>query len=57
VAQHPYLLGTHLSISAAASPRPTLISIAVVFGMAAILVLPSLGRLYLLQQRGALEEA
>jgi len=55
VAQYPYVLGTHLTIAAAAAPRPTLISVLVVTGMAAVLVVPSLAALYVLQQRGALE--
>jgi cytochrome bd ubiquinol oxidase subunit II len=57
VAQYPYLLGTHLSLEAAAAPRPTLLSLAVVFGAALVLCLPSLALLYLLQQRGELEGA
>ena len=56
VAQYPYMLGTHLSIDAAAAPSPTLASMLVVFGLAAVLVVPSLLLLFLLQQRGALEE-
>jgi cytochrome d ubiquinol oxidase subunit II len=57
VAQYPYLLGTHTSIAAAASPRPTLMSVVVVFAIAAALCGPSLLLLYALQQRGALEDA
>jgi cytochrome d ubiquinol oxidase subunit II len=57
VAQYPYLLGTHLSLGAAAAPRPTLLSLAVVFGGAVVLCLPSLALLYVLQQRGELEGA
>ena len=45
----------HLSIRAGAAPRPTLVSVVVVTAIAAVLVLPSLGALYVLQQRGALE--
>jgi cytochrome bd ubiquinol oxidase subunit II len=56
VAQYPYMLGTHLSIDVAAAPSPTLASILVVFGLAAVLVVPSLVLLFFLQQRGALEE-
>jgi cytochrome d ubiquinol oxidase subunit II len=55
VAQYPYVLGTHLTIAEAAAPRATLVSVLVVTGLAAVLVLPSLGVLYVLQQRGALE--
>jgi cytochrome d ubiquinol oxidase subunit II len=57
VAQYPYMLGTHLSIAAAAAPHTTLVSVVVVTGMAAVLCVPSLGLLYFLQQRGALEDA
>lgn len=55
VAQYPYLLGTHTTITEAAAPPATLWSIVVVFGAAALLVVPSLGMLYVLQQRGHLE--
>jgi cytochrome d ubiquinol oxidase subunit II len=57
VAQYPYLLGTHLRISEAAAPRPTLVALTVVFGGAVVLLLPSFALLYVLQQRGQLEEA
>ena len=56
-AQYPYLLGTHLGLGAAAAPRPTLLSLAVVFGAAVMLCLPSLALLYVLQQRGQLKGA
>jgi cytochrome d ubiquinol oxidase subunit II len=52
VAQWPYLLPTSLKVSDAAAPEATLVSIVVVFGVAAVLVLPSLGLLYVLDQRG-----
>jgi len=55
VAQFPYLLPTSLKIGAAAAPDPTLDVVFVVFGVAAILVLPSLGLLYALTQRDLLE--
>jgi cytochrome d ubiquinol oxidase subunit II len=55
VAQYPYLLGTHLSIGAAAAPQPTLVSLTVVAAAALVLVLPSIGLLFVLQQRGRLE--
>ena len=57
VAEYPYLLGTHLRIADAAAPGPTLIAVTVVFGAAALLVVPSFALLYLMQQRGRLEEA
>jgi cytochrome d ubiquinol oxidase subunit II len=56
VAQYPELLGTHLPIASGAAPGATLASVVVIFGAATVLVLPSLGLLYLLQQRGRLEE-
>jgi cytochrome d ubiquinol oxidase subunit II len=55
VAQYPYLLGTHLSISAAAAPGPTLVALTVVAAFAVALVAPSIGFLFVLQQRGRLE--
>jgi cytochrome d ubiquinol oxidase subunit II len=55
VAQYPYLLGTHLRIAAAAAPTPTLVALTVVAGAALLLVLPSIGLLFVLQQRGRLE--
>jgi cytochrome d ubiquinol oxidase subunit II len=55
VAQFPYLLPTNLRIDQAAAPDPTLDIIFIVFAVAAILVLPSLGLLYTLSQRDLLE--
>jgi cytochrome bd ubiquinol oxidase subunit II len=55
VAQFPYLLPTSLKIGAAAAPDPTLDTVFVVFAVAAVLVLPSLGLLYTLTQRDLLE--
>jgi cytochrome d ubiquinol oxidase subunit II len=55
VAQYPFLLGTHLRIAAAAAPRATLVSVLGVVVAAVVLVVPSLGLLYRLQQRGELE--
>jgi cytochrome bd ubiquinol oxidase subunit II len=56
VAQFPYLLPTSLDISEAAAPGPTLVSVFVVFGAAAVLVLPALGLLYVLSQRHLVAE-
>jgi cytochrome d ubiquinol oxidase subunit II len=56
VAQYPYLLPTSLKISDGAAPGPTLVSIFIVFGAAAVLVLPSLGLLYFLSQRDLVGE-
>lgn len=55
VAQYPYLLGTHLRLSQAAAPTPTLWAVTLVFIAAVLLCVPSLGLLYLLQQRGRLD--
>jgi cytochrome d ubiquinol oxidase subunit II len=55
VAQFPYLLPTSLRIDQAAAPDPTLVTIFIVFAVAAVLVLPSLGLLYTLSQRDLLE--
>jgi cytochrome d ubiquinol oxidase subunit II len=55
VAQFPYLLPTSLKIGEAAAPDATLGVVFVVFGVAAVLVLPSLGLLYALSQRDLLE--
>jgi len=56
VAQYPYLLGTHAAVSAAAAPRETLVALTVLFGVAAVLVVPSFLLLYTLAQRDRLEE-
>jgi cytochrome bd ubiquinol oxidase subunit II len=55
VAQFPYLLPTNLTIAAGAAPDSTLIVIFIVFGAAALVVLPSLALLYTLSQRDLLE--
>ncbi len=55
VAQFPYLLPTSLRIDQAAAPDPTLVTVFIVFGVAAVLVLPSLALLYTLSQRDLLE--
>ncbi len=55
VAQFPYLLPTSLRIDQAAAPGPTLDIVLVVFAIAAVVVLPSLGLLYVLSQRDLLE--
>src|SRR5262249_25419732 len=55
VAQWPYLLPTSLKVVDAAAPDPTLVSILVVFVVAAVVILPSLGLLYYLDQRSLVE--
>jgi len=57
VAQFPYLLPTSLDIAGAAAPGPTLTAILVVFGVAALAILPALGLLYVLSQRGTVGES
>lgn len=57
VAQFPYLLPTSLDIAAAAAPGPTLTSVLVVFGVAAVTILPALGLLYTLAQRDIVGES
>jgi cytochrome d ubiquinol oxidase subunit II len=56
VAQWPYILPTSLKVSAAAAPQATLATVLVVFGVAAVLILPSLALLYVLDQRSLLPE-
>jgi len=56
VAQFPYLIPTSLKIAQSAAPPDTLSSVIVVFIVAAILVLPSLGLLYWLSQKELLGE-
>jgi cytochrome d ubiquinol oxidase subunit II len=55
VAQWPYLLPTSLEVTEAAAPDPTLVTILVVFLIAAVVILPSLGLLYLLDQKGLVQ--
>jgi cytochrome d ubiquinol oxidase subunit II len=55
IAQFPYLLPTSLRIDQAAAPDPTMTMVFIVFAVAAVLVLPSLGLLYTLAQRDLLE--
>ena len=57
VAQHPYLLPEKLTIAEhAAAPGWTLTSVLVVFAIAVVVVLPSLGLLFALTQRNLIEE-
>jgi cytochrome d ubiquinol oxidase subunit II len=57
VAQYPYILPTSMTLSAAAAPDATLWSVVVVFVIAALVILPSLGLLYYLDQRDMLAAA
>jgi cytochrome d ubiquinol oxidase subunit II len=56
VAQWPYILPTHLKVSAAAAPHATLVTVVVVFGVAAVLIVPALALLYVLDQKSLLPE-
>jgi cytochrome d ubiquinol oxidase subunit II len=55
VAQWPYILPQSLKVSAAAAPDPTLWTVMVVFVVAAIVILPSLALLYVLDQRSLVD--
>jgi cytochrome bd ubiquinol oxidase subunit II len=55
VAQHPYLIPEQLTIDEAAGASASLTAVIVVFAIAAVVVLPSLALLYVLQQREALD--
>ena len=55
VAQHPYMLPTSLTIEDAAAASASLTAVNVVFVVAAVVILPSIGLLYVLSQRRALE--
>jgi cytochrome d ubiquinol oxidase subunit II len=56
IAQYPYLLPQTLTIAQAAAPSETLTSVLIVFGIAVLFVLPSIGLLYTLVQRNLVEE-
>jgi cytochrome bd ubiquinol oxidase subunit II len=55
-AQHPYLLPQSLTISEGAGAQTTLEAVLIVFAVAVLVVLPSLGFLYTLTQRSVLRE-
>jgi len=57
VAQHPYMLPPSLTVSEAAAPSATLKALLGVFGVAVIVVLPSIALLFTLVQRSIVEEA
>ena len=56
VAQYPYLLPTSLTIEQGAGASATLATVLVVFGIAVLVVLPALALLFVLDQRGLLQE-
>jgi cytochrome bd ubiquinol oxidase subunit II len=55
-AQYPYLLPQKLTIADGAASSDTLTALLVVFGLALVVVVPSLALLYTLDQRSVLEE-
>ena len=55
VAQWDYILPETLNVSEAAAPEATLVTILVVFIVAAIVILPAIGLLYVLDQKSLLE--
>ena len=55
-AQYPYLLPQTLTIEEGAAAGATLTGVLIVFGFAVVLVVPALGLLYVLTQRGIVEE-
>jgi len=56
VAQWPYMLPKTLTVEQAAAPSGTFETVLVVFGVAAVLVIPSLLGLYVLDQRSLLDD-
>jgi cytochrome d ubiquinol oxidase subunit II len=56
VAQWDYLLPKSLTVSAAAAPSATIIAVLVATGLAAVIVLPAFGLLYVLDQKTLLPE-
>jgi cytochrome d ubiquinol oxidase subunit II len=55
VAQHPYVLPKTLTVSQAAAPHDTMVALLVIFAAALVVIGPSLGLLFTLSQRSALE--
>jgi cytochrome bd ubiquinol oxidase subunit II len=55
-AQHPYLLPETLTIEEGAGASATLTAVLVVFGIAVVVIIPSLALLFTLDQRSLLEE-
>ena len=57
VAQQPYLLPPNLTVTGAAAPSATLTAVLIVFGVAVLLVVPSLVLLFTLVQRNLVAES
>jgi cytochrome d ubiquinol oxidase subunit II len=56
VAQYPYLLPKSLTVDQAAATSDTMTALLVIFVVAALVIVPSLGLLFVLSQRQALED-
>ena len=56
VAQWPYVLPETLKVEQAAAPSGTLTAVLVVFAVAVVTILPSIGLLYVLDQKSLLPE-
>ncbi len=56
VGQWPYLLPTSLTLEDAAAPQVTLITVSIVFLIAAVTILPALGWLFWLDQKNFLDD-
>jgi len=56
VAQWDYMLPTSLTVSSAAAPTGTITAVLVAFGLAVVLILPAIGLLFTLDERGSLPE-
>jgi cytochrome d ubiquinol oxidase subunit II len=56
VAQHPYMLPKTLTVDQAAASSDTMTALLVIFGVALVVIGPSLGLLFVLSQRSALED-
>jgi cytochrome d ubiquinol oxidase subunit II len=54
VAQWPYVIPQSMKVSSTAAPDPTLGALLVAFGLAVVIVIPSLALLYVLDQRSLL---
>ena len=56
VGQWDYMLPTTLTVAQAAAPSGTITAVLVAFGLAVVLILPSIGLLYVLDQKTLLPE-
>jgi cytochrome d ubiquinol oxidase subunit II len=56
IAQWPYMLPTSLTVDQAAAPTSTLEAVLVVFAIAVVVIVPSIGLLFYLDQKTLLPE-